>query len=180
MIDPTDEADPRHRQRTNGRHNGEAHDDRLRKVEVLVATQAAGPRMPSAAEPLVFDAQGHPLVPAVVAPPDGAVFHPPGLAQTKPWTVSATLGELRTTARMYFDPRYRVSRLTQFAVPAVLLLFVLNYFFFALWFPVPVLSPILERVICVLLGVLLYKMLTRELARYREVLDYLSRHGFHR
>jgi hypothetical protein len=62
-------------------------------------------------------------------------------------------------------------------VPAVLGLFALNYFFFAVWFSFPVVSPLLERVGCVVLGVLLYRLLTRELARYREVLDYLARYA---
>jgi hypothetical protein len=78
---------------------------------------------------------------------------------------------------MYFDSRYRVSRLFQFLVPTVLGLFALNYFFFAVWFALPVVSPILERVGCVVLGVLLSRLLTRELARYRDVLDYLSRYA---
>jgi hypothetical protein len=44
-------------------------------------------------------------------------------------------------------------------------------------FAIPVVSPVLERVFCVLLGVLFYRLLTREITRYRAVLDYLAQHG---
>jgi hypothetical protein len=53
----------------------------------------------------------------------------------------------------------------------------LNYFAFAVWFAFPVVSPVVERIGCVLLGVFLYKLLARELTRYRDVLDYLARYG---
>ena len=78
---------------------------------------------------------------------------------------------------MYFDARYRVSRTAQLLVPAILVTFVLNYFLFGLWFEVPLLSPVLERLLDVVLGVTLYKLITRELSRYREVLDYLARYA---
>lgn len=112
-------------------------------------------------------------------PPDGAVLHPPEVpapASSK-WFFAQILDEARLAARMYFDSRYRVSRTFQFLVPAVVGLFALNYFVFAVWFAFPVVSPVLERIGCVALGVLLYKLLTRELARYRDVLDYLARYG---
>ena len=51
-----------------------------------------------------------------------------------------------------------------------------NYFLFS-WFSVPVVSPVLERVLAVVLGVVGYKLLTRETARYREVLEYMSRYA---
>jgi hypothetical protein len=38
-------------------------------------------------------------------------------------------------------------------------------------------SPVAERLLAVILGVLAYKLIVRETARYREVLDYLARHG---
>ena len=111
-------------------------------------------------------------------PPDGAVLHPPPAdAATRKWFVLQLCDEARLAARMYFDPRYRISRTAQFLLPLILGLFALNYFLFAVWFAIPVLSPFLERVGCVLLGVFTYKVMTRELVRYREVLDYLGRFG---
>jgi hypothetical protein len=79
--------------------------------------------------------------------------------------------------RMYFDTHYRVSRTAQVAVPAVIGLFALNYFFFSVWFSIAVISPIGERVIGILLGVFLYKVLAREMTRYREVLEYMAAHA---
>ena len=112
-------------------------------------------------------------------PPDGAVLHP--TAELDPaarkWFLAQLFDEARLAVHMYFDSRYRVSRLFQLLAPTVLALFALNYFFFAVWFSFPVVSPVLERIGCVVLGVLLYRLLTRELARYRDVLDYLARYA---
>jgi hypothetical protein len=111
-------------------------------------------------------------------PPNGAVLEPPGHPEESRRGFLVSLGaDLRLAGRMYFDPRYRISRMLQFAMPAVLLLFLLNYLFFAVWFSIPVVSPILERLVCVLLGIFSYRLLTRELDRYRAVLDYLGKYA---
>src|SRR5579872_866469 len=56
----------------------------------------------------------------VPPPPKGAVLHPPD-AVTDPnhrtWFVMQLLAEFRLALHMYFDPRYRISRTTQFALP---------------------------------------------------------------
>jgi hypothetical protein len=115
----------------------------------------------------------------VPPPPEGAVLHPPTVPDpaARKWFLAQLADEVRLAARMYFDSRYRVSRTFQFLVPVVFGLFALNYFVFDIWFAFPVVSPVLERIGCVLLGVFLYKLLTRELVRYREVLDYLARYS---
>jgi hypothetical protein len=115
----------------------------------------------------------------VPEPPVGAVLHPqaPADPARRGWLLAQLWAEIALVPRMYLDARYRVSRTAQLLVPAILVAFVLNYFLFAFWFAVPVLSPILERLLDVVLGITLYKLVTRELARYREVLDYLTRYG---
>jgi hypothetical protein len=112
-------------------------------------------------------------------PPSGVVLRPPAPPppEQRRWFFTQLWAEIRLIARMYFDPHYRVSRTTQLALPAILLLFALNYLVFAVTITIPVVSPVLERLICIVLGVLAYKLLTRETARYREVLDYLAKHG---
>jgi hypothetical protein len=115
-------------------------------------------------------------------PPSGAVLHPPASADlSQGRSVLAQIwSEIALIGRMYTDPRYRVSRTAQFAVPMIVILFAVNYFLFNAWFPVvPFLTPIAERLGCVILAVTLYKIMARELARYREVLDYLARFGSH-
>jgi hypothetical protein len=113
-------------------------------------------------------------------PPQGAVLHPPAPAaetSSRAWFFANLVGELRLLVTMYFDPRYRISRTAQFALPGIFLLLVFNYFFFSVWVSIAFLSPVTERLLAVILGVLAYKLLTRELARYREVLAYLARYG---
>jgi hypothetical protein len=131
-----------------------------------LALAAPAPEMPAAA-------------PTPNPPPSGAVLHPPEPPDPtrRRWLLAQLWDELRLVVRMYFDSRYRVSRTAQFALPAILVLFALNYLVFSMTLSIPVVSPVLERLFCVLLGVLFYRLMTREIARYRAVLGYLARHG---
>jgi len=171
-------------------------EDRVRKLETAVADRPdadavadrviaklsalAGVRdgSPDSDRVLVLaPADPHPLSPP---PPKGAVLRPPeppaDPAQRK-WLLAQLAADFRMALRMYFDPRYRISRTAQFALPGILVLLVFNYFFFSAWVSITFLSPVTERLLAVFLAVLAYKILTRELARYREVLDYLARYG---
>lgn len=121
-----------------------------------------------------------PLVPAAPPPPNGAVLRPPEPPPDpalRKWFVVQFWSEVRLVFRMYFDPRYRLSRTAQFVLPGILLLLVFNYFFFSVWVSIAFVSPVAERLLAVLLGVVGYKVLVRETARYREVLDYLAKYG---
>lgn len=116
------------------------------------------------------------------APPDGAVLHPPEVLNDpvrRTWLLSQIVAELQLALHMYFDPRYRISRTTQFALPGIVLLGLFNYFLFASWVNIPIVSPVAERLIDVFLCVIGYKILIRELERYRDVLNYLARYGHH-
>jgi hypothetical protein len=112
-------------------------------------------------------------------PPKGTVLHPPEMASDpthRTWFLTELLAEVRLALHMYFDPRYRISRTTQFALPGIAILFVINYFFYA-WISIPFLSPVVERAIDILLCVVGYKLIIRELGRYRDVLNYLARYS---
>jgi hypothetical protein len=136
-------------------------------------------------------------VPARVLPPEPP---PPGaiLPMIAPPTVSAdansadtapmpprwgswlqSVAELRLLITMYFDPHYRISRLTHFGLIALAGWLVFNYFFFAVWFAVPVVSPVIERLLVVVATLIAHKLLKIELIRYRRVRDYMSR-WYHR
>lgn len=91
--------------------------------------------------------------------------------------VAGLLGEVKIIMRMYFDPRYRLSRVAQIGVPAILGLFVLNYLLFNYTCALPILPQFAERLMYIPLSIALYKILVREIARYREVLAYLARYG---
>lgn len=116
--------------------------------------------------------------PPLPPPPEGAILHPPAVPGThRQWFLLQLWDEIRLAGQMYFDARYRVSKTFQFLTPVAVGMFFANYFLFAVWLPFPIVSPLAERLVCVLLGVFLYKLLTRELARYRDVLDYMARYG---
>ena len=52
-----------------------------------------------------------------------------------------------------------------------------DYFFFSSWVTIPFVSPVAERLLAVVLGVVGYRVLMWETTRYRDVLDYLARYG---
>lgn len=175
---------------------------RLQRIEEsLAARPAVVPNVPSPSEEQLADrllqiilaktaehraANGTGPAPAGLVPPEkmyGTVNSIPpeiGLPNSQSlWKffVAGILGEIKIIARMYVDPRYRLSRVAQIGVPAILALFVLNYLFFAYTCALPILPQLAERLMYIPLTLALYKVLVREVARYREVLAYLARYG---
>ncbi|AMV28912.1 hypothetical protein VT84_31250 [Gemmata sp. SH-PL17] len=118
-----------------------------------------------------------PLMRLLPPPPVGTILAPPEPMEParRGWFVAQIWAEVRLAMRMYFDPRYRISRTAQVAFPLVGVLLALNYFLFSVWFSVAFVSPIAERLLDALVVLLGYRILIRELDRYRAVLDYLSR-----
>jgi hypothetical protein len=92
----------------------------------------------------------------------------------RPWLLLDLLRELGAAFRMYMDPRYRVRRSTKLLVPMILVAFIVNYLFLNFALTVPVISEVFERLIDIILAVLLYKALSREVARYRQVLAQMA------
>ncbi|VTR92064.1 unnamed protein product [Gemmata massiliana] len=133
-----------------------------------VTAEPVAPMIPPAILPLMR-LLPPPPVGTILAPPE-----PPELAR-RGWFVAQMWAEVRLAMRMYFDPRYRISRTAQVAFPLVAALLALNYFLFSVWFSIAFVSPIAERLLDALVVLLGYRILIRELDRYRAVLDYLSR-----
>jgi hypothetical protein len=96
-------------------------------------------------------------------------------ALRRPWLVVEVLREIGAAIAMYMHPRYRVRRSTQFMTGLLLGLFVANYVFFnVLLVPIPFLTPVLERLLDIVLAVFLYKVLSREVVRYRQAMTQLA------
>lgn len=95
------------------------------------------------------------------------------------WSKIPILAEFRLMFLMYFDHRYRLSRLCQLGVPIAVLLGVFNYFLFNWFFAIPLLGLFCERIGLVLLTIATYKILAREANRYAAVLNYLAHYGHH-
>jgi hypothetical protein len=108
------------------------------------------------------------LVPVPVSPSAWSVGRSAIQSLRKPWLIVELLRETGSALRMYLDPRYRVRRSTQMMVPLLLGLIALNYIVFAQLFDIWIISPISERLIFLVLAVLLYKLVSREVTRYRE------------
>jgi hypothetical protein len=154
-----------------------------RVIARLTSMASESRTLPDGERVVVVDAgaERRALVPFAPEPPEGAVLEPPPGTPTTPgkrrWFFAQVWSEIRLVFRMYFDPRYRVSRTTQFIIPGIGLLLVFDYFLFSVWLSIPVLSPLIERGLAVFFGVVACMALSRETARYREVLDYLAKYG---
>ena len=118
-----------------------------------------------------------PLMRLLPPPPLGTILAPPEPPDParRGWFFGQLWAEARLAARMYFDPRYRISRTAQVVFPLVAVLLVFNYFLFGWWVAVPIVSPVAERLLDAALAVFAYRVLARELDRYRAVVDYLAR-----
>jgi hypothetical protein len=156
-------------------------EDRLRRLEGEVADLRH--TLSDLADIVVGDIKERREVAAAVSAPIPEVPIPASLvpggettlavlgAARRPWLVFDLLKEIGTTAKMYMDPRYRVRRSTQLIVPVLVGMMVADYLLFrGLFLEVPVVTPVHEHLIGGLLAVLLYKVLSREVARYRQVL----------
>lgn len=118
-----------------------------------------------------------PLMRLLPPPPVGTILAPPEPQEParRHWFFVQIGAEVRLAAQMYFDSRYRISRTAQITFPLVAALFALNYFMFSVWFSLAIVSPVVERLFDAALAVVAYRVLLRELDRYRTVLDYLAR-----
>lgn len=93
-------------------------------------------------------------------------------ALRRPWLLVDLLKEVGATFRMYTDPRYRIRRATKLMVPLILLLFGLNYLVLNYtMLNIPVFRHLLERLVEVVLAILLYKVVSREVARHRLIVS---------
>jgi uncharacterized protein YacL len=80
------------------------------------------------------------------------------------------LREIGDAGRMFFHPRYRVRRVTQLTMWLILCLFAANYLAFNYtMLDIPVFRQIMERVVEVVLAVLMYRVVSREVTRFRLV-----------
>ncbi|HKA07038.1 MAG TPA: hypothetical protein VKD71_07250 [Gemmataceae bacterium] len=126
------------------------------------AAQAAGDTIPDLPVPVSVVPGGQPTKNAAKA-------------LRRPWLLTEFFREVGTALRMYMHPRYQVRRSTQIMVPLILVLFGLNYLVFNYTLlDVPVLRQILERVVDIILAVLLYKVVSREVVRFRQTEVYLA------
>jgi hypothetical protein len=114
-----------------------------------------------------------PLSRGKVSNSEKATLSTPSVSARPPWWLFEAYADLRSVVRMYFDSRYRRHMTwTAFLTPFVLLACILIVWF---WMPtsIPLLGPglaFLDKVVDVLLAFFAFKILSRELYRYREMI----------
>ena len=137
----------------------------------------ASPPLASAAG-LIVDA-GRMLLPKTVealpdgeAPPaDGEAPTSPPPAAKAPWLLLEVFGEFRAILRMFADYRYRMSWTGRVVLPAAVGVAVLSWFLFSGRFLV--VGDVLDKAVDVVVVVVAYKVLMREVHRHRELLAHI-------
>jgi hypothetical protein len=87
-------------------------------------------------------------------------------AAPRTWLAFDIFADVRTMVKMFFDRRYRLSWTCR-VVPAILLIFILLSQWLVPGAGIPLLGPILDKLIDVVLALVALKILSREAARYR-------------
>jgi hypothetical protein len=72
--------------------------------------------------------------------------------------------------RMFFDRRYRLTWQTKLYPPLLIVLMVLSWWMVG---SIPIVGTWLDKIVALVLAFLLYKVLSREAHRYREVCPHL-------
>jgi hypothetical protein len=94
-----------------------------------------------------------------------------GAASAQPWLIVDIYGELRAMVRMFFDTRYRrflMTWQTKILPLASLGLMILSWIWLSTLIPGP-LATVLDKIVELVLAFFLYKILSREARRYREI-----------
>jgi hypothetical protein len=128
-----------------------------RAVKTMIAAErrTTEPQPATAEEPLPAAPA---LLPALTAP----------LLRPSAWLLFDLISEARTILRMFFDIRYRVAWST-YLVVLVLVPFIITSHW---WVPLsgfPVVGPLIDKVVDLILAFVVFKVLSREARRYREV-----------
>ena len=158
-------------------------EDRLARIEMalaqLAAQQAAGPPPDGYSARKSAPSANGPVIPLSMAfqAAQAAGYLPGSDSAKKSWLDWPVIREFRLVTRMYFDPRYSPTRAAQLGVPAIFLILVANYLFWAYFFTFPVLAHLGERIILMIAAIVLFRILSMEVARYGSVLDYLKKSG---
>jgi len=104
------------------------------------------------------------------SPEVAAVAKAARVALQRPWLLFDAWAEIRTMIQLYVDPRYSLSWATRIGPPLLLVLILSSWF----WLPgtgIPILGTLLDKILDLILGFLLYKVLSREVRIYRDRLS---------
>jgi hypothetical protein len=129
------------------------------------------PLLPRSAEPTVAPEATVVAPTAAVAAPSAV---PLGSSIRPAWLLVETINDFRVMMRVYTDPRYRMTRIG-WLLPVAVFAFVLcsnlpvfQYVF--VWNLVPVFGYPIDKVIDLFVAFIAFKVLMREVARYREII----------
>jgi hypothetical protein len=112
---------------------------------------------------------GEPLVPAADGPANGAPTVEGTPAGRPSWVLVEVVRDFRAIGRMLMDYRYRMSWTGRVVVPAAIAVAVLSWWLLSGSFLG--VGTVIDKTIDVVLVVVVYKVLGREVQRYRELLS---------
>ncbi len=137
---------------------------------VITRVKNGTPSAPAAEPPSLLAHASRKLLPAAIELVRTQVAEPPpapaaAVPVARRWLLFDIYADVRTLCRMYVDRRYRVSWSALVVPVAALVLFLLSWLIISgLW----VVGPLLDKVFDLLLGFVVYKVLVREIQRYRQ------------
>jgi hypothetical protein len=165
----------------NGPPPGEALDDRLRRLEAALAklgeprpqeqhSPAKAEAVPVTPTPVVVESPRRWLPAALETVIPRSSGELPGARP--PWLLWDILIELRSIKHMYGDPRYRLTWPGRLIPPALLVLIFTTWIWLAPMIAVLPnwMSTMLIKVVDLCLAFFLFKVLSREAQRYREII----------
>jgi hypothetical protein len=108
-------------------------------------------------------------------PEDGAAppADSPTTGASSPWFVLGIFHELRWMLRMLTDYRYRMSWSGRIVLLVAVVAIVLSYFVLT---ALPLIGGILDRVVLLLIAIVTYKAMSREVQQYRDVMERVWRY----
>lgn len=116
---------------------------------------------------------------AAAAPPElPPVIVVEGKAAHQPWLIVDIFTEFRAMVRMFLDTRYRVFYMTwqtKVYPPVLLGLMVLSWLMIS---GIPFVGTALDKIVELILAFFLYKVLSREACRYREISPQIKGPGY--
>ena len=92
---------------------------------------------------------------------------PPSPPRASSWWLPDLARELRTMVRMFLDRGYRVTWTARLVPAIALILFVLSWILVG---GIPLVGPLLDRAVDIVLAIVTYSALSREASRYRYIL----------
>ena len=145
--------------------------DRIEQRVTERVTRRLSRKAPPVAEPAPADLLvnvGRQLLPAALSSiPSGTAAADVPPSGARPWVLFEAYAEARAMVRMFFDRRYRVSWTACIIPVGALIIFLFSWLILG---SIPLIGWLLDKTVDLVLAFVIYKVLGREVQRYRQTI----------